>query len=94
MPHNLWSTEGSGATMGLTDKIADALHKSLRAEYLRLDNDDGISGFVVSPQFENISAIDRQRLIDEALPNAPDPLSAEEQRQVLMIAGLTPLEYE
>jgi hypothetical protein len=80
--------------MDLTEKIMDALQHSLGAEYIRLDNDDGISGFVVSPQFESISGIDRQRLIDEALRNAADPLSAEEQRQILMIAGLTPLEYE
>ena len=80
--------------MGLTEKITKALKKSLGAEYIRLKDDDGISGFVVSPQFEKVSMIDRQGLIDEALQKAADPLSAEEQRQVLMIAGLTPLEYE
>ena len=80
--------------MGLTEKVTDALQKSLGADYIRLDNDDGISGFVVSRQFEKVSMLDRQQLIDEALRNAAEPLSAEEQRKILMIAGLTPLEYE
>jgi hypothetical protein len=80
--------------MELTERIEDALRKSLGAEYVRLENDDGISGFVVSRHFENLSALERQEQIDNALREAAQPLSAEEQRQVLMIAGLTPLEYE
>lgn len=80
--------------MGLPDKIVAALQTPLGAEYIRLDDDDGISGFVVSGRFENMSTLDRQQLIDEALRDAPDPLSQEEQRQILMIAGLTPREYE
>lgn len=80
--------------MGIAEKIVSALQKPLVAEYIRLDDDDGVSGFVVSPRFENMSNLDRQKLIDDALNHAPDPLSKEEQRQVLMIAGLTPLEYE
>ena len=80
--------------MGLTDAIIDALQEPLSVEYYRLDDDDGISGFVVSSQFENMSAIDRQRLIDDTLRNAADPFSDEEQRQIIMIAGITPLEYD
>ncbi len=80
--------------MGLPDKIVAALQTPLGAEYIRLDDDDGISGFVVSRRFENVSTLDRQQLIDEALRDAPDPLSQEEQRQILIIAGLTPREYE
>ena len=80
--------------MGLPDKVINALQTPLNAEYIRLDNDDGISGFVVSRQFEKMSMLDRQQLIDDALRNAPDPLSNEEQREILMIAGLTPDEYE
>jgi acid stress-induced BolA-like protein IbaG/YrbA len=80
--------------VGLPDKIIAAIQSPLAAEYIRLDDDDGITGFVVSRKFENMSTLDRQSLIDEALRNATDPLSTEEQRQVLMIAGLTPAEYE
>ena len=80
--------------MGLPDKIVAALQTPLGAEYIRLDDDDGISGFVVSGRFENMSTLDRQQLIDEAIRDAPDPLSQDEQRRILMIAGMTPMEYE
>ncbi|MCO6458164.1 MAG: hypothetical protein J5I93_22900 [Pirellulaceae bacterium] len=80
--------------MGLPDKIVAALQTPLGAEYIRLDDDDGVSGFVVSRRFEKMSTLDRPQLIDDALRNAPDPLTPEEHRQILMIAGLTPIEYE
>ena len=48
----------------------------------------------LSAAFEQMSTLDRQQMIDDALRNAADPLSNEEQRQILMIAGLTPQEYE
>jgi hypothetical protein len=78
----------------LSAKIIAALQAPLSAEHVRLDDDDGISGFVVSRRFENMSTLDRQQLIDEILRNGPDPLSPEEQRQILVIAGLTPTEYD
>lgn len=80
--------------MDLKTKIAKALSQSLKDAYIRLEEDDGISGFVVSPQFQGVTALDRQGLIDDALSNAPIPLTPEERRQVLMIAGLTPLEFD
>ncbi len=80
--------------MEITEKIISALQAPLHPEYIHLDDDDGISGYVVSSQFEKMSPLDRQQLIDESLQKAADPLSSEEQRQILMIAGLTPLEYE
>ena len=81
--------------MGLTEKIVNALQKRFCAAYIRLDVDDGISGIVARAAFEQMfdsrpPANDRRN----ALRNAADPLSNEEQRQILMIAGLTPQEYE
>ena len=76
--------------MVLTDKIISALRRPLKAEYIHLDDDDGISGFVVSREFEKLSMLDRQRLIDDALSNASASLSKDEQRRILMIAGVTP----
>jgi hypothetical protein len=40
-----------------------------------------------------MSTLDRQALIDRALTQASEPLSKDEQRHVLMIAGLAPPEY-
>jgi hypothetical protein len=79
--------------MDLKDKIVNALVEKLHVDYVRLEDDDGISGFVVSPLFRDVSALDRQILIEEALNAASNPLTPHEQRRVLMIAGLTPKEY-
>lgn len=78
--------------MDLKDKVVKALSEALNPEYVRLEEDDGISGFVVSRVFEEMSTLDRQGKIDEVLRAAS--LSREERREVLMVAGLTPEEYE
>jgi acid stress-induced BolA-like protein IbaG/YrbA len=80
--------------MDLRFKIEKALREALKIDYVRLEDDDGIAGFVVSPQFKGVSSLDRQQRIDDALNKAADPLSLEERRRVFMIAGLTPAEYE
>jgi hypothetical protein len=79
--------------MDLRKKIASKLSQSLGDAYVRLEDDDGISGFVVSPRFKGMSSLNRQGLIDDILDNGPDPLSKEKRRRVLMIAALTPVEY-
>ncbi len=78
--------------MDLKDKVLEALFLALQPEYVRLDDDDGISGFVVSRMFEGISTLDRQGNIEEVLQKVP--LTQEERRRIVMIAGLTPVEYE
>ena len=79
--------------MGLKEKIQRALSESLEDAYVRLEDDDGISGFVVSSRFKGMSALDRQGLIESLLAGAPGALTQEEQRRVLMIAGITPTEF-
>jgi hypothetical protein len=78
--------------MDVKEKIIDAFLKHLNAEYIRLEDEDGISGFVVSSRFKGLSSLDRQTLIDKLLKELR--LSPKEHRQVLMIAALTPAEYE
>ena len=80
--------------MEVKDKIINALRKPLNAAYIRLEDDDGISGFVVSTRFDGMSTLDRQGLIEDTLSKASASLSPEEKRRVLMIAGLTPVEYD
>jgi hypothetical protein len=78
--------------MDLKDKIINVLSQALQPEQVRLDDDDGISGFVVSRVFEGMSTLDRQGKIEELLQNAE--LTHEQRRRILLIAGLTPEEYE
>jgi hypothetical protein len=80
--------------MDIKSKIIRALVQELKAEYIRLEDDDGISGFVVTPQFKGVSSLDRQGQIRDALDKAAVPLTAGERRRVLMIAGRTPIEYQ
>ena len=78
--------------MAAKAKIAEALFRAFKPEYVRLDDDQGISGIVVSRLFEDMSAMDRQTKIDEVLGAAS--LSQDERREVLMIAGITPAEFQ
>jgi hypothetical protein len=75
----------------IKDRIANALREALKAEFVRLQDEDGVSGFVVSPRFEGLSSIDRQGRIEEILARS---LTQQDRRRVLMIAGLTPVEYQ
>jgi hypothetical protein len=78
--------------MDLKQKLINALRESLNVEYALLEDDDGISGFVVARTFNGLSGLDRQGKIEESLENAS--LTPDERRRVLMIAGLTPEEYD
>jgi len=78
--------------MDLKEKILTAFRRTLQPEYVHLDDDKGISGFVVSGTFFGMPALDRQTRIEEILKESP--LGLEERRQILMIAGLTPEEYD
>ncbi len=79
--------------MGVKERIEKALSKAFSDAYVRLEDDDGISGFVVSSHFKRLTALDRQGLIDEAISKADPGLTAAEKRQVLMIAALSPAEF-
>jgi stress-induced morphogen len=78
----------------LKEKVEIALKGAITATRIRLEEDDGISGFVVSSDFRGKSALDRQTMIDKALRNAAVKLTKPELRQILAIAALKPAEYE
>lgn len=80
--------------MDVKDKLIEAFQAALAVHYIRIEEDDGLSGFVVSPQFDGMSTLDRQSIIEAAIDNAPHPLTKVEKRQILMIAGLTPAESD
>ena len=80
--------------MDLKEKVEIVLKEAVTASRIRLEDDDGISGFVVSSDFRGLSALDRQTLIDQALHNSAVKLTKPELRQILAIAALTPAEYE
>jgi hypothetical protein len=78
----------------LKEKMTEALRRALSPVHVRLVDDGGISGFVVSAQFQRMPSLERQIVIDKALREPSAKLTKAELRQVLAIAGLTPVEYE
>jgi acid stress-induced BolA-like protein IbaG/YrbA len=76
----------------LLEKVKAALEQYFQPDLLKLEDDDGISGYVVAQQFRGMSSLDRQTLIDQALRRSKEPLSREENRRVIAIAGLSPEE--
>jgi acid stress-induced BolA-like protein IbaG/YrbA len=78
----------------LKEKVEIGLKGAITATRIRLEEDDGISGFVVSSDFRGKSALDRQTMIDKALRKSAVKLTKPELRQILAIAALTPAEYE
>jgi acid stress-induced BolA-like protein IbaG/YrbA len=80
--------------MGVQEKVERALRHSLGAEVVvDLEDDDGIIGVVVSSKFRRMEPMDRQTIIDKALRSAPEALTQEEMRRVIVIAPLTPEEH-
>jgi hypothetical protein len=79
--------------LDLQEKVAEALRRYLLPERIRLRNDAGIYGNVVSKQFRRMPALDRQMLIDKALNDAPVKFTKAQRRRVSAIAALTPAEY-
>jgi acid stress-induced BolA-like protein IbaG/YrbA len=77
----------------LKEKIEKALRSRLQVEHIQLVEEDGVYGFVVSPDFRGLSAIDRQKRVDQALRDPSTSLTKPEHRQILAIAPLTPAEF-
>lgn len=80
--------------MDLKEKVAEALRRNLRPDHIHLVDDEGISGFVVSNQFQRMPSLERQMLIHNALHGSSVKFTKAELRQVLAIAGLTRAEHE
>jgi stress-induced morphogen len=53
--------------MNLRQKLERALQAAFDPDEMRLEEDEGLSGYVISPIFRGMEAIDRQRMICDAL---------------------------
>lgn len=78
--------------MALKKKLEAALRHSLAPDLIDLVDEDGITGYVVSTKFQRMTALNRQKLIQRSLCEAPHPLLPAELRRVLLIVPLTPME--
>lgn len=75
-------------------KVTEALRHCLAADRILLEDDDGISGYVVSARFQRMPSLERQTLIHDALRGSAVKFTKAELRRILAIAALTPAEYE
>ena len=79
--------------MDLRKKVEDVLRRTFDVEEIDLQDDEGVYGVVVSPQFRGMPVLERQTLVETALRKGPHKLTKAELRHVLAIAPLTPAEY-
>lgn len=79
--------------MDLVERITQALSQAISIEQIKLDDDDGVIGYVVSPDFDGMEFVDRQMKIQRALRGGSLPLSLSELRRIGAIAALTPDEF-
>ncbi len=79
--------------MDVKEKVIKALRSGLQLEEIQLEDDDRLIGFVVSPQFRGMTALDRQKMIDCVLRRPEANLTKTELRHILMISALTPAEF-
>lgn len=79
--------------MELVEKIKAALEKNMSVERVDLEDDDGVIGFVVSKDFQDVSFVDRQSMIHRVLRTSADRLTKAEVRRIGAIAALTPDEF-
>jgi acid stress-induced BolA-like protein IbaG/YrbA len=79
--------------MELKEKVERALRNQFQVDYLDLVDNEGITGVMVSPDFEGVGRLDRHRRIDRALRDRSGKLTRREQDRVVLIAPFTPTEY-
>jgi acid stress-induced BolA-like protein IbaG/YrbA len=79
--------------MESVEKIETALRKNMSVDRVDLQDDNGIIGFVVSKDFQDVSSTDRQTMIHRILRTSPDRLTKAEVRRIGAIATLTPDEF-
>ena len=80
--------------MDLIKRVGSILRRRFAPADVKLEDDDGLTGYVVSSKFRGMSSLDRQTQIDDALRDSSAKLSAGDLRRILMIAALTPVEFE
>ena len=78
----------------LLPKVEKILRSRFRIDHLRLEDEHGIYGSMVSPDFDDLSMSDRGALLDRAFRDPSSDLSDRERRRLKFIMTRTPVEYE
>jgi hypothetical protein len=79
--------------MDLREKVVHALTSVIQIDQSILQDDGGLIGYIVSPNFRGQDSYSRQGIIMDALHAPQAHLSSEEIRQVVAVVAFTPEEY-
>jgi hypothetical protein len=79
--------------MDLREKVVRALQSVIQIDQTILEDDDGLVGYVVSPDFRGRDSYARQTEIFAALEAPAANLTPEEVRRVVAVVAFTPEEY-
>jgi len=79
--------------MDLREKVVHALGSVIHLDQTILTEDDGLIGYIVSPDFRGQDSYTRQGRIMAALHAPAAHLSADEIQQVIAVVAFTPEEY-
>ena len=80
--------------MDLQAKVKQALSTAIVLDKAMLVEDDGLIGYVVSPDFRGQDSLTRQGIVFDALRAGGSPLSPDELSQVVALVAFTPEEFE
>jgi hypothetical protein len=78
----------------LQAKVKQALRAAIVLEKAVLVDDDGLIGYLVSPDFRGQDSLSRQTIVFDALRASSSPLSPTEVSQVVAVVAFTPEEFE
>lgn len=79
--------------MKLKEKVEQALGSAISVERTILVDDEGLIGYVVSPDFRGRDSLTRQGVIFDALRSTASQLSSDELNQVVAVVAFTPEEF-
>jgi hypothetical protein len=79
--------------MDLREKVVQALGSVIQIDQSILTDDDGLVGYIVSPDFRGKDSYARQTIIFDALCAPQAKLSLDEVRKVVSVVAFTPEEY-
>jgi acid stress-induced BolA-like protein IbaG/YrbA len=80
--------------MDLEEKVKRALDSAIELDHTILVDDDGLIGYVVSPDFRGQDSLARQGIIFDALRASGSPLTTEEVQRVIAVVAFTPEEFD
>jgi hypothetical protein len=79
--------------MDLRKKLVQALSTVIQIDQTILHDDDGLVGYIVSPNFRGQDSYTRQTIIMDALRAPEAHLSPDEIRKIIAVVAFTPEEY-